>query len=136
MRISTTQCHRMQYIIWIVGLIVWGLSSGVTHGAFFRRANKDARQPVNVSKEELRIELNDFTDYFITQTKQASEELDGKLSTTKTRKMTLMWRLRASQALFGALAQDDPVAAFVDAWALCVRLSDFFEHGNAWTGAQ
>jgi hypothetical protein len=130
MQASTSRHQRMRRIIWIAGLIAWGLSSGASHGAIFRRENKVARQTVNVSKEELRTELNDFTDYFITQTKQASAELDGQLPTAKTRKMTLMWRLRASQALFTALAQDDPVAAFVDAWALCVRLSDFFEHGN------
>jgi hypothetical protein len=114
----------------LTSLLIVAALSGACHGQLFKRGESNAQKALKISKEDLRIGLNGFTDYFITEIKQASEELDGQVPSTKTRKMTLMWRLRASQALFGVLAQDDPMAAFVDAWTLSVRLSDFFEHGN------
>lgn len=117
-------------VIFVAGFALLGLVVGVGQGQFFKRSDSKVQKKVKLSKEELRAKLNSFADFFITEIKQASEELDGQLPTTKTRKLTLMWRLRASQALFSVLAQDDPMSAFVDAWTLCVRMSDFFEHGN------
>jgi hypothetical protein len=130
MRLISTRCHGIRIAICVAGLVLLGLPLDVCHGQLFKRSESKVHKTGNVSKEELRIGLNDFTDYFITGIKQASEELDEQLPSTKTRKMTLMWRLRASQALFGTLAQDDPMVAFVDVWTLCVRMSDFFEYGN------
>ena len=130
MQLITTRCYGMRTAIYVAGLILLVLPLGACRGQVFKRTGSKDQSPANISKGELRTELNDFGEYFVTEIKQAFEEIDGQLQSTKIRKLTLMWRLRASQALFSMLAQDDPMTAFVDAWTLCVRMGDFFEHGN------
>jgi hypothetical protein len=95
--------------------------------AILNRPRRGDGKKQDVSKEELRASLNEFSDFFLGEIKQASARLDDLIPTTKTRKVTLMWRLRASQVLFATMAQDDPIPAFLDTWLLCYRLSHFFE---------
>ncbi|MCP4456138.1 MAG: hypothetical protein GY809_32170, partial [Planctomycetes bacterium] len=83
-----------------------------------------------VSKEELRTAINDLTELYITKIRQASQELDELIPTTKNRKLTLQWRLRSTQALLVLSAQEDALAALVDTWVFCVRMSDYVDTGK------
>jgi hypothetical protein len=114
----------------LAGLMLLAVLHGGCQGQIFKRGDKKAQKRSDISKEEVRSALNDFVELYIAEIKQASEQLDTIITTTKTRKLTLVWRLRASQALFDVSAQEDAIAAFLDTWTLCVRMSAYFEHGN------
>ena len=83
-----------------------------------------------LSQEELRKILNRFEDFFTTSIKQSASELDMLLPETKTQRLTLLWRTRCIGSLHTILEQDDPLVAFVDAWALCLRLTLYLEAGE------
>ena len=114
-------------------LLAMCLSLTLLGGCQENQSNRSGLRPSqekSISKEELSVALNDLAEYFIAKTKQASEELDQRIPSAKNRKLTLLWRLRSSQALFVLSAQEDALAALVDTWTFCVRMSDFFEHGK------
>ena len=83
-----------------------------------------------LSQEELRKVLNRFEDFFTSSIKQSASELDMLLPETRTQRLTLLWRTRCIDSLHTILEQDDPLVAFVDAWALCLRLTLYFEAGE------
>jgi hypothetical protein len=84
----------------------------------------------NPGQEELRQVLNRFEDFFATSVKQSAGELDMLLPDAKTHRLTLLWRARCISSLHTILEQDDPLAAFVDAWALSLRLTLYFGAGE------
>ena len=83
-----------------------------------------------ISKEELREALDIFKDVLRDTIDQTSIELDERISTSKTRKTNLLWRARVIHAFYTMLEKEDPVAAFVEAWALSVRLTQYLEEGE------
>jgi predicted RNA-binding protein with EMAP domain len=86
--------------------------------------------PPAISEEELRDALDNFKEVLRATISQASIELDERVSTSKARKINLLWRARIIHAYNTMLEMDDPVAAFVEAWALCVRLTQYLEDGE------
>ena len=83
-----------------------------------------------VSKEELRQALSKFEELSLTKIKEAASELDELSHTPKMRKTTLLWRSRQVQALHSVLDQEDPIVSLIDVWALCVRMTNYFEAGE------
>ena len=126
----TTQQDEALRAMCLASLLALILLQGLCQGARLSRRSRDDSKKKDVSKEELRASLNDFSEFFMGETKRASTQLDELIPTTRTHKMTLMWRLRASQVLFATLSQDDAIAAYADTWTLCIRLAQFFERGN------
>lgn len=126
----TTQQHESLRAMCVASLLALMLMQSLCQGAHISLRRRNDSKKKDVSKEELRESLNDFSEFFLGETKRASTRLDELIPTTRTHKMTLMWRLRASQVLFATLSQDDAIAAYVDTWTLCIRLAQFFERGN------
>lgn len=83
-----------------------------------------------ISKEKLRELLNDFEEFAIANVAQASTQLDELQPDFKTRKMSLIHRTRFSQALHTMLDRDDPIEAFIETWALSVRITNYFKDGE------
>ena len=95
----TRQGCRMQSV-GILSLLVLALLPTFGYAAILNRARRNDSRKRDISKEEIRASLNDFSVFFMGEIKQASSQLDELIPTTKTRKVTLMCRLRASQVLF------------------------------------
>ena len=83
-----------------------------------------------ISEEELRDALDNFKDVLKSTIDQASIELDQRVSTSKARKINILWRARVIHAYYTMLELEDPVAAFVEAWTLSVRLTQYLEEGE------
>ncbi len=74
--------------------------------------------------------LNRFEDFFVSSVKQGANELDTVMTDAKTQKLTLLWRTRCISSLHTLLEQDDPLVAFIDAWALSLRLTLYLGSGE------
>jgi len=109
-------------------LPLWVCGCAQTGTKVFR--GKSTPMSGTISEEELRDALDNFKDVLRATINQASIELDERVSTSKARKINLLWRARVSHAFHIMLEKEDPVAAFVEAWALCVRLTHYLEEGE------
>lgn len=83
-----------------------------------------------ISKEDLREQLDKFAEYFKATFRQMSSELNDRVPGKRTEKTTLQMRARMTQALNAMLDQDNPVVAFIETWALCVRLRMYLDEGE------
>jgi hypothetical protein len=85
---------------------------------------------VKMTAAELGIRLGEFGKYFISKTEEASEEIKINSDDTSIKKNALQWRLNVIPEVIQAVSIDDPVAAGVDSWALCIQQHLFFTTGN------
>jgi hypothetical protein len=83
-----------------------------------------------ISKEELRELLNNFEEFAIANVAQTASQLDELQPDFKTRKMSLVHRTRFQQALHTMLERNDPIEAFIETWALSVRITNYFKDGQ------
>jgi hypothetical protein len=83
-----------------------------------------------ISKEDLREQLDKFAEYFKAAFRQMSGELNERVPGRRTEKTTLQMRARMTQTLNSMLGQDDPIVAFIETWALCVRLRIYLGEGE------
>jgi len=83
-----------------------------------------------LSRQDLWEVLNRFEDFFAASVKQGANDLDTLLPGAKTQRLTLLWRARCIGALHTILEQDDPLVAFIDAWALSLRMTLYFGSGE------
>lgn len=80
-----------------------------------------------ISQEELRSRLNEFGEYFVNRVRIAAQDIERRDSSSKARRLTLIWRVRFSKDLYTMLEQPDPVKACIDAWSVCVRIVQYLE---------
>jgi hypothetical protein len=66
-----------------------------------------------ISKEDLRQQLDKFAEFFKARFRQMSSDLNDRVPSKRTEKTTLQMRARMVQGLNAMLGQDDPVIAFV-----------------------
>ncbi len=83
-----------------------------------------------ISKEDLRNQLDKFSDFFKATFRQTSTELNERVPSKRTEKTTLQMRARMVQGLNAMLDQDDPIIAFIETWALCTRFRMYIEEGE------
>ncbi|HMQ15167.1 MAG TPA: hypothetical protein PKC49_04260 [Phycisphaerae bacterium] len=83
-----------------------------------------------LSKEELGELLQQFEDAFEATIREAAERITTRQPDRRTRRLALLWQMRLFPLARDALNQQDAVHSLLDAWALCVRLRDFFEQGD------
>ena len=83
-----------------------------------------------ISKEDLQEQLDKFAEYYKAVFRQISTELNERIPGKRTEKTTLQMRARMLEALNTMLDQDDPIVAFIETWALCVRLRTYLEEGE------
>ncbi len=83
-----------------------------------------------MSKEDLREQLNGFTVYFRTALDAAVNEIEQKSSSKRDQMTSMQMRSKMLQGLYAMSQQDDALIAFIDVWALCVRFRIFLEEGD------
>jgi allophanate hydrolase subunit 1 len=83
-----------------------------------------------ISKEDLREQIDNFSEFFKSTLRQAAGDLNERLKTPRAEKTTLQMRARMVQALNAMTERDDPVVAFIETWALCVRLRMYLKEGE------
>jgi hypothetical protein len=83
-----------------------------------------------ISKEDLRAQLNDFTDYFKSTVNAAADDMVQKSGRKKDHMISLQNRSKTLQGLYAVSQQPDAIISFIDTWALCTRLRIYFEEGD------
>lgn len=83
-----------------------------------------------ISKEDLREQLDKFAEYFKARLRQMSSDLYDRVPSKRTEKTTLQMRARMVQGLNVMLDQEDSVIAFIETWALCSRFRAYLEEGE------
>lgn len=83
-----------------------------------------------ISKEELREQLNKFEDNAVLTIHQTASKLDALNPSRNIIKTNLMARVRLVQAYHVMAQQTDPVIAFIESWALSKRVVIYFEEGE------
>jgi len=127
---SPVVCAKVSAVLLLVSCLFLFALCGC--GQKEKRTLRGRRTPQagRISKEELREKLNNFEDYAISNIKQTADRLDSLLFDLKTQKTNLLKRARIQQAFHTMLEQKDPIIAFLEIWALCVRLTDYLEEGE------
>ena len=82
-----------------------------------------------ISKEELRDELDRFEHLFISRVGQTADDINAASGTRRSKRTTTRMQTKMVGALHAMTASDDAVTAFFDTWALVVRLRLYFEKG-------
>ncbi len=83
-----------------------------------------------ISKQELREQLNKFREFYKAVLRQVSNELNERVPSTRTEKTTLQMRARMVQGLNAMLDNEDSTVAFIEVWSLCVRFRKYLEEGE------
>jgi len=83
-----------------------------------------------ISKQELREQLDKFREFYKATLRQVSNELNERVPSTRTEKTTLQMRARMVQGLNAMLDNEDSIVAFIEAWALCTRFRMYLEEGE------
>ena len=83
-----------------------------------------------ISKEELRQALNKFEKFAVLTITELTDEVERLQPDLKTRKVNVMKRERLKQGFHTMVEQDDPVIAFIETWALSVRLTNYIKQGE------
>jgi hypothetical protein len=123
-------CAKVSAVLVLVGCFslfaLCGCGSKEKRTLFGRRTP----QAGQISKEELRESLNNFEEFAVSNIKQVADRLDLLLPDIKTQKTNLLKRAHMQQAFHTMLEQEDPIIAFIEIWALCVRARNYLEEGE------
>lgn len=84
----------------------------------------------SISKSQLRSDLAAFEELFRATVKETCDQVDSIDSTSKTRKMNLILKTKASQAINTMFEQKDEVVAYLDTWVFVMRFHYYFSEGN------
>jgi hypothetical protein len=83
-----------------------------------------------ISKQELREQLDKFREFYKATLRQVSNELNERVPSTRTEKTTLQMKARMVQGINAMLDNDDSIVAFIETWALCTRFRMYLEEGE------
>ena len=83
-----------------------------------------------ISKIELRDELDRFEDLFTSFVDEAVEEVNAGADTRKMQRTNIQMRTRVFEALHAMTSADDSVVAFFDTWAFVIRLRLYLGQGD------
>jgi hypothetical protein len=122
-----------KYTMLFVGVILLLLSGGCGQKAQRTIGSGVTPTTGQVSKQELREQLDKFREFFKATLRQVANELNERVPGARTEKMTLQMRARMVQGLNAMLANDDSIVAFVETWALCARFRMYLEEGEGST---
>jgi hypothetical protein len=86
---------------------------------------------VPLSEEELRVQLDGFTDYFSSIIQNVAARIAGDTEDAETRRVSIVWKQRLVYSCRNSLLQPNPREALLDVWTLCVQLDRFHRSGRA-----
>ncbi len=121
-----TKYNNASHPAWIslVLLIIISLS------AIVGCAPRQSLATKQISKQDLRDQLDSFTDYAKTTLGSAINQVDQMAATKHASMISLQFRIKALQGLNAMLEHDDAVVAFINTWAYCVRMRMFIQEGH------
>ncbi len=82
-----------------------------------------------ISKEELRNELDKFEHLLMSRMRQTADDINAASETRRSKRTSTRMQTKIVGALRAMTASDDAVTAFFDTWGLVVRLRFYFEEG-------
>jgi hypothetical protein len=88
-------------------------------------------EEAKLSESQLRMLLNDFVRRFIDQVDAATAVVLDRETDPEIRRRALLFRMNTASACAVAAADNDPVAALVDVWALSVQMRQYYESPTA-----
>ena len=109
-------------------LILW---SGCGGGTKRTIGGRQAPKKGQISKVELRDELDRFEFLFISQMKRVADDINAADGTRRAKRTNTRLQTRTIEALHAMTTSDDPVIAFLDTWALLMRLELYYNGGPA-----
>lgn len=109
-----------------ISFVLSGCGGGIRRTIGRSKAPKKGQ----LSKIELRDELDRFEYFFTTSMKQAAKKIDTSADTRRVRRTNIQMQTRLIEALHAMTSADDSVAAFFDTWALIIRLRLYLEEGD------
>jgi hypothetical protein len=90
-------------------------------------------QATGLSQEsavQLRASLNEFGDLFESALERASHDIEENARTRQERRAAVVWKVRMISRSRQVIDQDQPLAALLDSWALCIRMRDYLLEGE------
>jgi vacuolar-type H+-ATPase subunit E/Vma4 len=109
----------------ICGIVLSGCGGGSKRTIGRRQAPKKGQ----ISKVELRDELDRFEHLLVSQMQQTAEEIDAVDGTRRTRRTNARMQARLIEALHAMTGSDDSIIAFLDTWALLMRIELYYKGG-------
>jgi hypothetical protein len=91
--------------------------------------SRQAPQKGQISKQELRDELDRFEYLFISRMRQTAEQINAADTTLRSKRTSIRMQTRVTEALHAMTASDDAVTAFLDTWSLVARMAVYFREG-------
>jgi hypothetical protein len=82
------------------------------------------------SKEEFREALNNFEEFAAAAIAQSASQLDQLQPDFKTKKMSMVQRTQLRYAYHTMLKKENPIEAFIETWALSVRVTNYLKEGE------
>jgi hypothetical protein len=82
-----------------------------------------------LSKQDLRDAINDFEGKAVTLISLSGQESDRSAANDNAKKTALLQRIRMIQAIHTMAGIEDPAAAYVELWTLCVRIRLYVDEG-------
>ena len=123
-------CAKVPAILVLVSCLFLFALCGCGQKAKRTLRGRRTPQAGQISKEELRESLNNFEEFAVSNIKQVADRLDALMPDIKTKKTNLLKRARIQQAFHTMLEQEDSIIAFLETWALCVRVTNYLEEGE------
>ncbi len=90
---------------------------------------QDAEQPIEISAYELNLQMHEFYLWFSGKVEATADSIISLSSDPLVDKNALQWKMYAIPAAQKAILIDDPLAALIDAAALCFQQTNFFQEG-------
>jgi len=124
-------CPCVRSIFAVLAITLWS-AAGCTIGPSRQATEKDApirSEDVKVTSEQLRLRMRSLVGPMCGQIEQSADAIIAGTSDPKVKLAALKWKMDAVPAMREAIFRPDPYSAAFDTAALCMQMTDYFEHG-------
>jgi len=123
--------HMTRARLAFVGIAVCALTVAACGPKVGRRQTQvmERSGKVDVSAAELRARVNDLADQFMSRLEKTADRIAAESSDRAVDRRALVFKIGAVPAVYTAAYRADPLAAFMDLWALAFQLSAYVDVG-------
>jgi len=93
------------------------------------RAGKPMHEVMALTPNQLRLRMRALVGPMCGEIEQAADAIVAGTTNRTVQRAALEWKIEAVPEMREALFQPDPLVAYVDSWALCNQMADYFETG-------
>lgn len=113
-------------------VVLGGISAALLGASCNRPIGSIFKKPPapRTSQEELREDLQTYSDFLETSIRRATEELSSRSNDTRTKRLCLMWQMEVIPKAHSAMDQSNPLASLLDLWTLTLRMRLYLETGD------